>query len=235
MVYIQSNIERTLPHHFDAACALYGAKDNGQEIRLTSYEEVISGKFNSLLKQHLFVGSVEFMSMVFKMIDKNPRIPRNSNREEIIMGLKEARDLVEAGKSWFIKPVQNKLFTGMVFDKMTISSLKDLSENTNVILAYPFKSKILSEWRCYVHYNQIIDIRNYSGNIWIMPNKDYAESVIKSNRDFPDAYVMDIGILETNENVVIEFNDMWAIGSYGVPNDLYLRLLSDRYFEIMRS
>lgn len=55
-------------------------------------------------------------------------------------------------------------------------------------------------------------------------------SVIRSNKDFPIAYTIDIGILESGENVVIEYNDMWAIGNYGIPNDLYLRLLKDRYF-----
>lgn len=29
MVYIQSDFDRKLPHHFDAACGLYGALDNG--------------------------------------------------------------------------------------------------------------------------------------------------------------------------------------------------------------
>lgn len=43
------------------------------------------------------------------------------------------------------------------------------------------------------------------------------------------------GILETNENVVVEFNDMWAIGNYGIPNDIYLRALRDRYFQIINS
>ena len=42
MVYIQSDSERKLPHHFDAACGLFGALDNGQDIRLTSMEEVKS-------------------------------------------------------------------------------------------------------------------------------------------------------------------------------------------------
>jgi hypothetical protein len=32
---------------------------------------------------------------------------------------------------------------------------------------------------------------------------------------------------------VVEFNDMWAIGNYGVPNDLYVKALRDRYFEII--
>ena len=30
MIYIQSNSERTMPHHFDCATALYGAIDNCQ-------------------------------------------------------------------------------------------------------------------------------------------------------------------------------------------------------------
>lgn len=52
--------------------------------------------------------------------------------------------------------------------------------------------------------------------------------------DFPKSYTIDVGILEDGENVVIEFNDMWGIGNYGVDNHTYLRLLKSRYFEIMK-
>jgi hypothetical protein len=62
MIYIQSNSERTMPHHFDCATALYGAIDNCQDFRLTSFEEVNSGKFDLLIKNKLFVGSTEFRS-----------------------------------------------------------------------------------------------------------------------------------------------------------------------------
>ncbi len=61
MVYIQSDNDRKLPHHFDAACALFGAIDSGVDYRLTTFEEVQSGKFDSLIKKNLFVGSTEFM------------------------------------------------------------------------------------------------------------------------------------------------------------------------------
>jgi hypothetical protein len=45
-----------------------------------------------------------------------------------------------------------------------------------------------------------------------------------------------VGILEwQKEHVVIEYNDMWGIGNYGVPNDLYVRMLKERYFDIMRN
>ena len=51
MIYIQSNEERTLPHHFDCACALYGAIDRGLEYKLISYDDLISGRYNPLFKK----------------------------------------------------------------------------------------------------------------------------------------------------------------------------------------
>lgn len=235
MVYIQSDSERTRPHHFDAACAMFGAMDAGQEYRLTTFEEVTSGKFDALIKSHLFVGSVEFMREVFGRIGKTPKLPKNSNRMEEITTLQKARGIVEVVGPLFIKPTQTKLFSGAVYDKMFIGSLAKFPPDTEVIIAQSFGQRILTEWRCYVHYKEIIDARNYSGDFQIMPNWDYVHSVIKENSDFPDAYVVDVGVLANGENVVIEFNDLWAIGNYGIDNLQYYKLLRARYFEIIRN
>lgn len=236
MVYIQSDSDRKLPHHFDAACALYGALDNAQDVRLTSLEEVKSGKFDALIKQHLFCGSVEFMTEVFKRVGKSPKLPKNSNRMEEVTTLGRARHTVDIVGPLFIKPVQNKLFSGAVYDKMFIGSLKDFPDETEVIITQSFGQHILTEWRCYVMYNTIIDVRNYSGDFWELPNWDYAESIVKENSTtFPDAYVMDVGVLKDGKNVVIEFNDGWATGNYGIDNSYYYKYLRTRYFQIMRS
>lgn len=117
-------------------------------------------------------------------------------------------------------------------------------------MAYePFPAKIVSEWRLYVHNHEIIDAKNYSGDFKITPRYSFAEGKIFSNKfghgsemygrtdpatAFPCAYTIDIGILASEQNVVIEYNDMWAIGNYGLANDLYLKLLTDRYFEIVK-
>ena len=235
MVYIQSNEDRKLPHHFDVSCAMYGAWDNSQETRLTTFEEVSTGKMDLLIPRNLFCGSVEFMLEVWKRIGKNPSIPRNSNREETRSNLLDARNIVNSIGDIFIKPVKNKLFTGMVFNRMTISSLKDLDDSTDVIMSKPFECRILSEWRCYVHFNRILDIRNYSGDQWILPSREYAESILKENHDFPDSYTMDLGVLENKENVVIEFNDAWSTGNYGIDNSDYYKYLRTRYFQIVRN
>lgn len=83
-MYIQLNSEKTRPHHFDCACALYGVIDNGFDFRLTPFEEIQSGKFDSLFRTRVFVGSVEFMREIFSRLGKSPRVPLNSNRESKI-------------------------------------------------------------------------------------------------------------------------------------------------------
>ena len=240
MIYIQSNKEKTLPHHFDCACALYGAIDSAMDYRLVTFEEVESGKFDLLIKNHLFVGSVEFMREVFKRIGKNDvRLPMNSDREHTIITLEEAHNRVANGEKIFIKPIEIKLFTGLVLDGICYSSLANLPSDTKVMAYKPFENRILSEWRIYIHNKKIIDSRNYSGDFKINPVYSYIEEKINELNNFPCAYTIDVGILNligspNNTNVIIEFNDMWAIGNYGMPNDLYLQLLKDRYFEIVK-
>ncbi len=238
MIYIQSNTERTLPHHFDCSCAMFGAIENAMDYRLTSFEEVASGKFDSLIGNNLFVGSTEFMREVFKRIGLNDvRLPVNSNRECEIITLAEAHNRVAGGKKIFIKPMEIKLFTGLVLDGMVYTCLKGLPEDTLVLAYEPFKEKIRSEWRVYVQNDEIVDLRHYSGNLFAFPAYSYIYNIIKNNKrsePFPSAYTIDIGVLQSDKNVVIEFNDMWAIGNYGVPNDIYLRLLQERYFEIVK-
>ncbi len=237
MIYIQSNYERTLPDHFDAACALFGAIESGLDYRLTSIEEITSGKFDSLIRSRLFVGSVEFMQEVFKRIGiSNVGVPCNSKRNSEIITLKEARDRVAKGEKLFIKPIKIKLFTGLVLDGMQHSCLKDLSTDTQIMAYKPVESPIDSEWRIYIQNDKMLDARHYSGDFTINPNYDYVLEIIKNNKNkFPCAYTIDVGILESGENVVIEYNDMWAIGNYGINNRVYLSALKERYFEIIKT
>lgn len=251
MIYIQSNNERTLPYHFDSACALYGALDSALDYRLTTYEEVQSGKFDNLIKSNLFVGSVEFMREVFKRIGKTDvRLPLNSDRESQICTMQVVRERVSKGEELFIKPIEIKLFTGLVVNNSFVyAALKDLSDDLKVLVYKPFPSKILSEWRLYIHNHKIVDARNYSGDFKVRPDYATCEEKVKVNKvqsfmhtdkAFPCAYTMDIAILDTPsltgvDNVVVEFNDMWAIGNYGIENSLYLRMLKDRYFEIVKN
>ncbi len=238
MIYIQSNTERTLPHHFDAACAMYGAMDSGLDYKLISFEDI--PKFKNIIKTNVFVGSTEFMREVFKQINKNPKFPINSDRDHEDQTLGEVRKRIENGEELFVKPTEIKQFTGLVINKIWINSLKEYPDSTTVMV-YKVLPKILAEWRIYVHLNKIVDIKNYAGSLFTpIPPKYWIQSLIDKNRNnfTHSAYTIDVATLNTMYGfpyTVIEFNDMWAIGNYGVPNDIYLSMLRDRYFEIVRN
>jgi hypothetical protein len=237
-VYIQANNDN-LPHHFDAACALYGAIDLGLDHKLITYDclDTINPE---LFRNNLFVGSVEFMRKIFDKLGKSPRVPDNSNREEEFIKLSEVKTRIENGETLFVKPKQIKLFTGMVVNKQFIFSLNPYPDDTDVIVSKPFESEIVSEWRCYVRKNiigdPIVDIRCYSGDPFIIPKKEFILELFNQNiLKYPKAYTIDVAILENGENTVVEYNDMWAIGNYGIENEKYVSLLKERYFEIIRS
>lgn len=236
MIYIQKREDfGILPHHFDCATAMYGAIESGQEFRLISYEDLEKGRYDNLIRDNLFVGSVEFMKKVFERIHiTGVRVPKNSNRESKLITLKEAKEKASKGEFLFIKPLDIKLFTGFVLDGCIHSCLNDIPEDYEVLSYEPFGSPIESEWRLYIRNGKIEDSRHYSGDFKISPNYSYAKSVIEENVDFPVCYTIDIGILENGANVVVEFNDMWAIGNYGMDNYIYLRMLKERYFEIVK-
>jgi hypothetical protein len=236
MNYIQSNSNRTIPHHFDAACAYYGCEDLSLDVRLTTIDEVSSGKFDGIIRNNFFTGSVEFMNEVFKRIGKDGiRLPLNSNRESKIMKLSDVLDSGLVNK--FIKPKNIKLFTGFCLDGHHYNFLKNIPPDTEVFV-YDIIRDIESEWRLYIHRNVIVDSKNYLGDFKMTPDYKYVEAVIRTNKlrgDFPDTYTIDIGVLSNGFSMVVEFNDMWAIGNYGLSNSLYVRMLRDRYFDIVRN
>ncbi len=244
MIYIQSRQYKgyTIPHHFDCSCAMYGAEESAMDFRLTTFEEVASGKFDNLIRTNVFVGSVEFMREVFKRVGLHDvRLPKNSNRAHSVITLGEAHRRVAAGEKLFIKPIEIKLFTGLVLDGFDYSCLHGLPDDTMVMAYDAFRRKITTEWRIYIKDGEIVDSRNYAGDFTIMPNYKIVPNWIDwcKNNKFPRAYTIDVAVLEADEsyieNVVVEFNDMWAIGNYGLPNDLYLYLLISRYFEIVEN
>lgn len=237
MIFIQSNEERTRPHHFDVSCVLYGSLDLGISYKLVSFDDIQNGKYDLVIPRSLFVGSVEFMTKVFNRVKLPfPYLPRNSDRQSEITTIGDVIKRRNNGETMFIKPYQTKLFTGFVLDGMNYSILHSLHDNTMVRVYRPFHSPIQTEWRLYIHRDEIKDGHCYSGDFRVTPDWLYVQHIIEENKklNFPISYTMDTGILEDQTPVTIEFNDMWGIGNYGMRNDWYVNLLRDRYNELMK-
>lgn len=131
----------------------------------------------------------------------------------------------------FVKPKRQKLFTGKY-----IQSTRDViglgaDEAIDVWCSEPVD--FISEWRCYVRYGQILDVRNYKGDWSVLPNKAIVERAIKEYSSQTAGYGIDFGVTKDGRTLVVEVNDGFSLGSYGLAPIKYAQLLTARWFELM--
>ena len=82
--------------------------------------------------------------------------------------------------------------------------------------------------RAFVLDGNIIDMQNYSGDIWTLPDKKSIECMIYAfeharGSNVPPAYTLDVGVHQDScglKTSVIEVHDFYACGTYNL-NDHY--------------
>ncbi|MDD5149788.1 MAG: ATP-grasp domain-containing protein [Flavobacterium sp.] len=94
---------------------------------------------------------------------------------------------------------------------------------------------ILSEYRVYINNKKIIGCEHYLGDCLLFPDKNIIESVFDiANKKLNNiAYTLDFGILDNGKTILIEVNDGWAIGNYGIDSYSYYQLIKNRWFQII--
>ncbi|OWR32615.1 hypothetical protein CDO73_03165 [Saccharibacillus sp. O23] len=141
--------------------------------------------------------------------------------------------VANAPDSWgiFVKPVEDKKFTGVV-----VRGTKDLvgcgtyGEDPEV-----FCSEIVnfvSEWRCFVRYGRILDVRPYRGDWRQHFDASVLEEMVERFESAPKGYSIDIGLTDQGRTLLIEVNDGYALGHYGLNTLDYAKLLSARWAEL---
>lgn len=131
----------------------------------------------------------------------------------------------------FVKPKKQKLFTGLVWEgsrtnRLTVATIDDtepcfLSGVVNFI----------SEARCYILDGAIIDVKRYKGSYSVGPAKDVVEAAVAACKG-PRAYAIDFGVTEEGKTFIVEVNDGFALGNYGIPAISYARMIEARWEEL---
>lgn len=237
-IFVQ--LKNGLPINADIQNAIDGFEYLGYDVIGFTLEDILTGKMDYRAKNNPFVGSIDGMTMLFKNLGKYPApidFPESVlasgliNRKIVTMKLHDFIDAFKrTNKPMFVKPKQTKLFDGVLISKQEHLSYLKL-ENCDVLVCEPIE--ILSEHRVYVYNKKAIYSSNYSGDFRIAPNFDYVDKLIDTYNEQPIAYTIDVAILKDGSTTVIEFNDFWAIGSYGLFCINYAQMLLDRYFEII--
>jgi hypothetical protein len=138
--------------------------------------------------------------------------------------------------SLFVKPKQHKVFTGFkASSEKDFISLEDVDDDQKVWVSDIIED-IISEFRVFVHRGEIVSVQYYMGNRpTVFPDKDFIHFVkakIEEREDI-NAYCFDIGINKHNDNFLIECNDFYAIGCYGLHSTTYAKMLLDRWEQIL--
>lgn len=143
---------------------------------------------------------------------------------------------------YFVKPIESKVFTGKI-----IRSIGDLvgcvnsEEDVAVLISEPLD--IVAEWRGFIRYDRLIDVRPY-GSLTHLNYEGYRyhydvtvlDAMLATFRRWegrPAACSMDICVTKDGRTLLVEMNDAYALGCYGLPSLLYAKLISARWSELL--
>lgn len=84
----------------------------------------------------------------------------------------------------------------------------------------------------FVRYGKILDVRPYKGDWKVHYNPSIIENAIKDYVNAPNAYGIDLGVTSDGDILLVEVNDGYVLGCYGLFPDLYAKLIITRWAEL---
>ena len=132
----------------------------------------------------------------------------------------------------FVKPAEGKRFTGCV-----VAGTRDLigkgccGEDFPVICSEVVD--FVSEYRCFVRRGGILDVRRYRGDWSKAPSRAVVERAIAAYDNAPAGYTADFGVTSDGRALLVEVNDGYSLGPYGLWPELYAQLLSARWAQMV--
>lgn len=133
----------------------------------------------------------------------------------------------------FIKPIQTKLFKGKVIQQFR--DFIGLKYEEEVPIWCSEVVELITEWRCFVRYGEVVDVRRYTGRWDSQLNRKEVEAAIQAYKSQPAAYGLDIGVDAQGEHYLVEVNDGHSLGTYGLEPVTYAKFLAARWAELTKT
>lgn len=138
-------------------------------------------------------------------------------------------------RPFFVKPLdRHKRFRGHVFQSWDdLRALGGVSDHAAVLC-----SEVViweSEFRVYVLKGKIIGVGHYAGDPSRLVDKQQVAAAVacfEKSGEAPGGYGIDFGVLSTGQTALVEVNDGYSLGSYGLDDNLYTELIVTRWLEL---
>jgi hypothetical protein len=132
----------------------------------------------------------------------------------------------------FVKPKGAlKKFTGTyVKSTYDLIGCGDREMDTPVWVSEPVN--FVSEWRVFVRYKKILGVKHYKGDWRGLYDVKIIEEAVKAYDNQPAGYAIDFGLTDDGRFLIVEVNEGYSIGNYGLFYTDYAKLISARWAEM---
>lgn len=136
----------------------------------------------------------------------------------------------------FVKPNKySKEFIGGVAEsKQSFNNcFYDVSDDKELLVSEVVN--FVSEYRGYVIDKELRGIKHYQGDFRVFPDMTIIDSAIKDYISQPIGYSIDFGITDDGKTLLVECNDGYSLGNYGLNDVTYSTLLARRWIEMTKN
>ncbi len=217
-----------------------GFTHRGWEIEFFETEETTIRDFDP---ETVVMGGGETVRRILKrlglevpLLDAVPEALKSyAGRKVELTSLGEVRRMIEADQGpLFVKPVpqDGKLFNGQV-----LTAFRDLIPTSHLEDSLPviFSTVVnfVSEYRCFILRGEIAGVRHYKGDYRIAPAWDVVDQAVRDWPEAPVACSLDFGVTREGQTLLVEVNDGYSLGAYGLGSITYSRIIEDRWMEMV--
>lgn len=214
-------------------CAYFGFSMMGAEI--VFYD---GNPPEGLSREDVVVGFISQIKMALRNLGIDP--PTEIDYPESLqeyLGRKVWKDnlhrIYGSPETWpvFVKPISGKQFNGTL-----IKSTKELvgigsQQDRPIWCSEPVN--FVTEYRCFIRYGKMIDAKHYKGEFWKQPHFPVVDRILADWKEQPAAFTIDLGLTDDNRTLLIEVNDGFSMGHYGLHFAKYAQMISARWHEMV--
>jgi len=219
-----------------------GFSAKGYPLDFFEWDE-LTGRHLPLSRDTLVVGGTVAVQLALKQLGVPVPLPLNIPESLMAfagrrvwpttLGDVRQRFAGESTEPVFVKPLAlAKEFAGLVLKKQS-----DLSRVQHLEDDLPLQGsevvEFVSEWRYFVLRGVVVEVSHYKGNCFIHPDAATVRQAVAEYTGPPAAYGLDFGVTTDGKTLLIEANDGFAFGCYGLDAVTYAEMLEARWCEIV--
>lgn len=233
--------ETGMYHSKNISDAVYGFHEMGFEV--IKYQ-LIGEIYDTVTRDDIVLDYISQVRTIFHKFGVSPNLEDYPEVLKPFLGRRIWRDTINSintsPEKWgiFVKPLEEKAFTGKI-----INGTRDLIGCGNSIRDYEvYCSEVVNikrEWRGFILYDKLIDLRPYSGDWHYNYDATVIDRVLDTFRtwkDRPMACSLDFAVVKKvlgYETIFLEANDAYALGNYGLIPLEYAKMISARWSQLL--